>query len=80
MSTNFLVTQAQRDLSVAEVAELRAIADYRKSLVNFERVQEAGLGGSGGIATLNTGTGGTGATGRQNNQQGLNTGNNEFDF
>jgi outer membrane protein len=44
MSTNFLVTQAQRDLSLAEVAELRAIADYRKSLVDFERVQEAGGG------------------------------------
>jgi outer membrane protein TolC len=42
MSTNFLVTQSQRDLAVAEVAQLRAIADYRKSVVNFERVQEAG--------------------------------------
>jgi outer membrane protein len=42
MSTNFLVTQSQRDLAVAEVAELRAMADYRKSIVNFERVQEAG--------------------------------------
>jgi outer membrane protein TolC len=44
MSTNFQVTQSQRDLAVALVAELRAIADYRKSLVNFERVQEAGGG------------------------------------
>lgn len=44
MSTNFLVTQSQRDLTLAEVAELRAIADYRKSLVSFERVQEAGSG------------------------------------
>jgi outer membrane protein TolC len=44
MSTNFLVTQAQRDLALAEVSELRAVADYRKSLVNFERVQEAGGG------------------------------------
>jgi len=44
MSTNFLVTQAQRDLAVQEVAELRAMADYRKSLVNFDRVQEAGGG------------------------------------
>ena len=32
MSTNFFVTQAQRDLAVAEVNELRAIADYRKSV------------------------------------------------
>ena len=39
MSTNFLVTQSQRDLAVAEVAELRAIADYRRSLVELERVQ-----------------------------------------
>jgi outer membrane protein TolC len=45
MSTNFLVTQAQRDLANAEVAELQAIADYRRSIVNFQRVQEAGLGG-----------------------------------
>jgi outer membrane protein TolC len=44
MSTNFLVTQAQRDLALAEVGELRAVADYRKSQVNFERVQEAGGG------------------------------------
>lgn len=44
LSTNFLVTQAQRDLALAEVAELRAVADYRKSLVNFDRVQEAGGG------------------------------------
>lgn len=57
MSTNFLVTQAQRDLAVAEVAELRAIADYRRSLVNLERVQEAGLGGAGSSASVITGTG-----------------------
>lgn len=44
MSTNFLVTQAQRDLALAEVNELRAVADYRKSQVNFEKVQEAGGG------------------------------------
>ena len=44
MSTNFLVTQAQRDLALAEVLELRAVADYRKSIVNFERVQVAGGG------------------------------------
>jgi outer membrane protein len=44
MSTNFFVTQAQRDLIISRVAELRAVADYRKSLVNFERVQESGGG------------------------------------
>jgi outer membrane protein TolC len=55
MSTNFQVTQAQRDLALAEVAELRAIADYRKSVVNFDRVQEAGVGGGGGFVTVSTG-------------------------
>ena len=44
ISTNFFVVQAQRDLSDAQNVELRALADYRKSLVEFERVQEAGNG------------------------------------
>ena len=44
MSTNFIVTSTQRDLALAAVAELRAIADYRKSLVSFELVQAAGGG------------------------------------
>jgi outer membrane protein TolC len=52
MSTNFLVTQAQRDLALAEVAETRAIADYNKSLVDFERVQESGLSGGNGLITV----------------------------
>jgi outer membrane protein len=52
MSTNFLVTQAQRDLALAEVAELRAISDYNKSIVDFERVQEAGLSGGNGVISL----------------------------
>jgi outer membrane protein TolC len=57
MSTNFLVTQSQRDLTVAAVNELRAIADYRRSLVDFERVQEAGLGGAGSSASVVSATG-----------------------
>ena len=57
MSTNFLVTQSQRDLAVAEVAELRAIADYRRSLVDFERVQQAGIGGAPTTASVVTATG-----------------------
>jgi outer membrane protein TolC len=56
MSTNFLVTQAQRDLAVARVNELRAVADYRKNVINFQRVQEAGLTGSGGAAILSSGS------------------------
>ena len=55
MSTNFLVTQGQRDLILAEVAQIRAIADYRKSLAEWERVQEAGLGGT-STTTLGTTT------------------------
>ena len=50
MTTNFLVTQAQRDLAQEEVNNLRAIADYRKSVINFQRVQEAGVSGTGGTA------------------------------
>ncbi len=30
----------------AEVAELQAISDYRRSIINFQRVQEAGLSGT----------------------------------
>ncbi len=63
MTTNFLVTQAQRDLAQAEVNDLRAIADYRKSVINFQRVQEAGVGGSGAVAVLSSS--GTSAQGGQ---------------
>ena len=49
MSTNFLVTQAQRDLAVAEVGELRSIADYRQSIIELDRVEEAGAGISSGF-------------------------------
>ena len=52
MSTNFFVTQAQRDLAEAEVAELRAVADYRKSVINYQRVQEAGVSGTGAALVL----------------------------
>jgi outer membrane protein len=43
-STNFLVFQAQRDLSQARNNELRAILDYQRSVVDFETVQEVPLG------------------------------------
>ena len=49
MSTNFLVTQAQRDLATSSVAEISAVLDYRKSLIEFERVQEAGVGAGSGV-------------------------------
>ena len=49
MTTNFFVVQAQRDLRDAQNTELRALADYRKSLVNFERAQQSPAGGGGGF-------------------------------
>jgi outer membrane protein TolC len=55
MTTNFLVTQAQRDLAQAEVNNLRAVADYRKSVINFQRVQEAGVSSAGALTVLSTG-------------------------
>jgi outer membrane protein TolC len=56
MSTSFLVFQAQRDLSQARDAELRAILDYNQAIVDFEAVQESALsGGGGGSVTVTTG-------------------------
>ncbi|HEU0108650.1 MAG TPA: TolC family protein [Vicinamibacteria bacterium] len=77
MSTNFLVTQAQRDLALAQVAELQAVANYRKSLVNFDRVQEAGVGGGGGNAVVSVGASAatrTGTGGSAGATSGANTG------
>ena len=47
MSTNFFVVQAQRDLATARDSELRAILDYQKALVEFERLQQTSLSQSG---------------------------------
>ena len=56
MSSTFFVFQAQRDLSIARVAEIQAIADYNKSLVDFDAVQLVPLnGGGGGITTAGSG-------------------------
>lgn len=62
MTTNFFVVQAQRDLRDAQNTELRALADYRKSLVNFERAQQAPAGGGGGNLGNTGNTGNTGGT------------------
>ena len=53
LSTNFFVVQAQRDLRDAQNAELRALLDYRRAQVEFERVQDVPAGGGGGITTIN---------------------------
>ena len=58
LSTNFFVVQAQRDLRDAQNAELRALLDYRRAQVDFERVQEIpAAGGGGGITTIQAGGG-----------------------
>jgi outer membrane protein len=44
-STNFVVFQVQRDLAQAQNNELRAILDYNRSIVDFQTVQQAPLGG-----------------------------------
>src|SRR4030095_5689274 len=60
MSTNYFVVQAQRDLSDARNSELRQILNYRKSLVEFERLQQTTLQ-SLNVTVLNPG-GGIGST------------------
>ena len=43
MSTNYNVIQSQRDLATAQTNELQAILNYRKSLVELERLQQTTL-------------------------------------
>lgn len=72
---SFFVFQAQRDLAQARTSEIRAFADYNKSLVNLEAVQEvspsgtqgaslAGLTGSAGATSLTSGPAAASATTR----------------
>jgi len=74
MSTNYFVVQAQRDLSDARNSELRQILNYRKSLVELERLQQTTLqnlnitmlnagGAAGTTPARTTGGGGTGGVG-----------------
>jgi outer membrane protein len=46
MSTNYNVVLAQQALSTARQSQLRAIANYREALVEFERVQQTTLSGA----------------------------------
>jgi outer membrane protein TolC len=55
MATNYEVVQAQRDLNDATIAELRAILNYRKSLVDFQRLQETSSSGSSGVSAVSSG-------------------------
>ena len=54
MSTNYQVVQAQRDLRDAQNSELRALLNYRKSLVEFDRVQQAGAATGGTTTSAST--------------------------
>ena len=53
LSTNYFVVQAQRDLSTAQNTELRALLDYRRALVDYERLQEAPATRGAGITVIN---------------------------
>ncbi len=58
MSTNYNVIQAQRDLATAMNNELQAVLNYRKSLVELERLQQTTLQNL-NITLLTTAGGGT---------------------
>jgi outer membrane protein len=60
MSTNYFVVQAQRDLSDAQNTELRQILNYRKSLVELERLQQTTLQNL-SVTVISAGGGGTAA-------------------
>ena len=56
MSTNYQVVQAQRDLNDARNLELRAILNYQKARVEFERLQQTTLQNT-NITIVGTGAG-----------------------
>jgi outer membrane protein TolC len=64
MSTNYNVIQSQRDLATAQTNELQAILNFRKSLVELERLQQTTLTNL-GITVLTPGGAATTTTGGQ---------------
>ena len=58
MSTNYNVIQSQRDLATAQSNELQAILNYRKSLVELERLQQTTLQNL-NVTVINAGGGAT---------------------
>ena len=62
LSTNFFVLQSQRDLAAAQDAELRAILDYQRALIEFDRTQRASLGAAGIAVVGGAMEGGAGAS------------------
>jgi outer membrane protein TolC len=75
MSSSFFVIQAQRDLAQARNAELQAVLDYNRSLVDFETVQQAPVGGSAGSVSV-VSTGGLGGGINSGNSSGVSSNNN----
>jgi len=69
MSTNYFVVQAQRDLRDAQNAELRAVLNYRRALVELERLQQTTLSNL-GITVINAAGGGAGATANRTGNSG----------
>jgi len=65
MSTNYNVIQSQRDLATAQNNELQAILNYRKSLVEVERLQQTTLQNLNITVLSATGAAGGGAAGGQ---------------
>jgi outer membrane protein len=63
IQTSFFVFQAQRDLAQARTNEVRAIADFNKSVVDFEAIQDTSLTGNTPITSAATGTNPLGLTG-----------------
>jgi outer membrane protein TolC len=61
MSTNYNVVLAQRDFIDAQNSELRAILNYRKALVDFQRKQETSS--SSGGSSISGGSGTSGSSG-----------------
>jgi len=63
LSTNFFVVQAQRDLATSQNSELRALLDYRRALVDYERVQQAPANRGAGITQVQAQAAGGGGGG-----------------
>ncbi|MGE0448248.1 MAG: TolC family protein [Vicinamibacterales bacterium] len=59
---SFFVFQAQRDLAQARTNEIKAIADYNKSIVDFEAIQETSLTGATTLTTAGAATSALGTT------------------
>ena len=47
LSTNYLVVRMQRELAAAQELELRAILDYQRAQIEFDRAQRASRAGPG---------------------------------